>query len=156
MASSNKTTNYQLSQWAAADQVRREDFNMDNQRIDTALKNLDTAIKSVSTAQSAGPKIAIGSYTGDGTYGADAPNQLTFDFTPKFVFIMESSGSIYDRLIAFRGMTSAKGYGSFVDSSYDSTHVITWGTNSITWYNRRGEGYQFNVEQWVYYYLAIG
>lgn len=32
-------------------------------------------------------KIAVGSYTGNGTYGATNPNTLTFDFKPKFVLI---------------------------------------------------------------------
>ena len=36
------TKNYQLNQWDAADRVLREDFNRDNQKIDTALE--ETAI----------------------------------------------------------------------------------------------------------------
>ena len=34
----NHTTNYQLSQWAKSDQVKMEDFNADNAKIDAALK----------------------------------------------------------------------------------------------------------------------
>ena len=32
------TEHYQLNQWDAADRVLREDFNRDNQKIDTALE----------------------------------------------------------------------------------------------------------------------
>ena len=35
---SNQTTNYQLSQWAKSDQVKMEDFNADNAKLDAAIK----------------------------------------------------------------------------------------------------------------------
>ena len=37
---SNYTTNYQLNQWEAGDQVLRTEFNQDNQKIDAALAGL--------------------------------------------------------------------------------------------------------------------
>ena len=37
---SNHTTNYQLCQWQADDQVKRTDFNEDNAKIDAALNDL--------------------------------------------------------------------------------------------------------------------
>ena len=33
----NQTTNYQLNQWEATDQVLRTDFNADNAKVDAAL-----------------------------------------------------------------------------------------------------------------------
>lgn len=36
----NQTTNYQLNQWEATDQVLRTDFNADNAKIDAALETL--------------------------------------------------------------------------------------------------------------------
>ena len=36
----NYTTNYQLNQWEPTDQVLRTDFNVDNAKIDAALKGL--------------------------------------------------------------------------------------------------------------------
>ena len=41
---SNYTTNYQLNQWEAGDQVLRTEFNQDNQKIDTALAGLAAAL----------------------------------------------------------------------------------------------------------------
>ena len=35
---SNQTTNYNLSQWSKSDQVKMEDFNADNAKIDAAIK----------------------------------------------------------------------------------------------------------------------
>ena len=44
---SNYTTNYQLNQWEAGDQVLRTEFNQDNQKIDGALKSNAEAIAAV-------------------------------------------------------------------------------------------------------------
>ncbi len=38
MASTNKTTNYNLNQWTGTDYLKREDLNSDNEIIDAALK----------------------------------------------------------------------------------------------------------------------
>ena len=40
----NHTTNYQLNQWEATDQVLRTDFNQDNAKLDAALAAHDTAL----------------------------------------------------------------------------------------------------------------
>ena len=39
---SNHTTNYSLNQWVKSDQVRMEDFNADNAKIDAALAGLSS------------------------------------------------------------------------------------------------------------------
>lgn len=39
---SNQTSNYSLSQWVKSDQVRMEDFNADNAKIDVALAGLNS------------------------------------------------------------------------------------------------------------------
>ena len=38
--STQKTANYQLNQWVSSDRIQMEDFNTDNQKVDTALKIL--------------------------------------------------------------------------------------------------------------------
>ena len=57
---SNQTANYALNQWVKSDQVRMEDFNADNAKLDAALKaaeqrsaGLDAKI--AATAAAAGP-----------------------------------------------------------------------------------------------------
>ena len=50
---SNYTTNYQLNQWEAGDQVLRTDFNQDNQKIDAALKTNADAIAAEVAARAA-------------------------------------------------------------------------------------------------------
>ena len=41
-----QTTIYKLSQWDPEDRIRREDFNADNLKIETALAKLDTSLLS--------------------------------------------------------------------------------------------------------------
>jgi hypothetical protein len=38
-------------------------------------------------------KFQTGSYTGHGSYGQSNPNTLTFNFVPKFLFVMAAPGS---------------------------------------------------------------
>ena len=71
---SNHTTNYQLCQWEATDKVLRTDFNQDNQKIDAAL--------------AAVPKIAAGTYTGNGA----AARTISLPFTPQVVFLCDQAG----------------------------------------------------------------
>ena len=54
MASTNKTTNYELNQWLGNDYIKREDFNNDNELIDSALKANADAITSEAAARAAG------------------------------------------------------------------------------------------------------
>ena len=43
----NQTTNYQLNQWEATDQVLRTDFNADNAKVDAALAGLAGAVQHI-------------------------------------------------------------------------------------------------------------
>jgi len=57
MASTSKTTQLGLNQWAENDVVRMEDFNSDNKKIDDAFKNLQTDIWAAGTAPPANKKL---------------------------------------------------------------------------------------------------
>mgnify|MGYP001035175882 FL=1 len=48
---SNQTPNYQLSQWERTDQVRMEDFNADNAKIDGAIKAQADALSTETAAR---------------------------------------------------------------------------------------------------------
>ena len=85
---SNQTSNFQLSQWEANDEVLRADFNEDNLKIETAL----TAVKAVTdkayTTDSA--PVVFGWYQGDGA----AQRKIEVGFTPKAVFLCSQTGHI--------------------------------------------------------------
>ena len=76
-----------------------------------ALSALVTAITATNTAVAGGAKIATGSYVGTGTYGADNPCVLTFDFVPLVVFV----------------------YGGWANSSIGIRPYATYWQNGIIW-----------------------
>ena len=92
---SNQTTNYQLSQWSKSDQVKMEDFNADNAKIDAALKaEADTraaAVNAINATLSGAVKLAVGSYTGNGA----SSRIIRVGFTPKAVYVCTTSGYQY-------------------------------------------------------------
>ena len=88
---SNQTSNFQLSQWEANDEVLRADFNEDNLKIDTAL----TAVKAVTDVAFTpeNSPIVIGIYTGDGA----ATRVISLGFTPKAVYLCRYDGATHTR-----------------------------------------------------------
>ena len=111
---SNQTPNYQLSQWVKSDQVKMEDFNADNVKLDGALKaqaetlsGLNATISALQNTvagkqDSAGAvKITAGSYTGNGS----ASRTVSVGFTPKAVLVMNSQGNA--------GLWTGSGYSTF-------------------------------------------
>ena len=75
-----KTENYGLNKWGEHDEIKHEDFNADNAKIDAAIRGNADAINTVITTM---PKIATGTYIGDGAYGRIIP----LEFTPTAVIV---------------------------------------------------------------------
>ncbi len=98
-------------------------------------------------------RIATGSYTGTGTYGASNPNSLTFGFVPKLVFIHESSDGRF-RMCAINGDSQCVS-GTVGSSQY--TIKTAWENKKLSWYNSNENArQQLNNNASVYNYLAIG
>ena len=150
----NYTENYQLNQWEPTDRVLREDFNSDNAKLETALSEM--------AAQMAGfgnCRMAVGSYVGSGGKGPSSPVTLTFDFSPKFLFVRGENyaTSLYGFSGWFlwcAGGDMAKPGMAGGSTSYPN--VITANGNTISWYNGYDAGYQLNAAQQTYYYVALG
>ena len=184
---SNHTTNYQLCQWQADDQVKRTDFNEDNAKIDNALKGLSDGLaaaqaekadqsaldalaaevaKKATTAaleavRAAVPKIAVGTYTGMGKYGASNPIRLNFSGSlsgaPQLLVIKrneDQDGAINRGLIMIRG---AKSVSCFLcrDISSQIQNTVTWNAYAVSWYADNAAS-QMNESGVVYRYFAIG
>ena len=110
-----------------------------------------------------GVKIAVGSYTGTGTYGSSNPNSLTFDFEPKAIFMWAVDNSIRfpntlaaTTYIAAIPANNVYYYGGF-DYPGQTRGKIKRSIDgkTITWYST-DPGYQLNSSAFTYYYLAIG
>ena len=75
----NHTTNYQLSQWVKSDQVKMEDFNADNAKLDAALASHAAVL-----AGKGNCRVEACTYTGT---GLGSTRQFTFSKRPDFVLI---------------------------------------------------------------------
>lgn len=82
---SGQTTNYGLNQWTSEDAVLREEFNLDNKKIDAVLNSCG---------------FAIGSYYGTNSAADDAGQDIDVGFEPTAVIIgYQSSGGEYGTFI---------------------------------------------------------
>lgn len=81
MGSTNKTSNYALSQWEENDFVLREDFNEDNVKIDAQLKTMSNTLGNLG--------IVTGVYNGTGD---TATRYITLGFRPAFVLVTPWGG----------------------------------------------------------------
>ena len=79
---SHQTTNFQLCQWEADDEVLRADFNSDNLKIENALSAIKTVADVAYTPENS--PIVTGTYTGDGA----TTRVISLGFTPKAVLVM--------------------------------------------------------------------
>ncbi len=82
---SNFTENYQLSQWVKSDQVKMEDFNADNAKIDAALASHAAALAGAGNC-----RIEVLSYVGASQDGQNLVKSLTFSGRPAFVLIFSN------------------------------------------------------------------
>lgn len=139
------TSNYQLSQWAATDPVRRTDFNSDNAKIDAAIHALSDCVR-----------VAAGSYTGNGKYGSANPCTLDFTSTlgrpPRLLVVMPEESDYY-WMVTVYGVKVARSYYQQNGSYFITT---TWTGNSVKWYATSSADVQLNKSGQVYRYIAIG
>ena len=98
--------------------------------------------------------IETGSYVGTGTYGSGNPNSLTFNGSPKIVFMKQSppSGSNPGKADVFLIYPGT----SFVFDGNGSMLEITvqWPQNGVSWYSNNAMS-QFNESGDTYVYAAI-
>ena len=154
------TANYQLCQWEPADQVQRTDFNADNAKIDAALSELaadmanKASLSALSSVQASMPRVAVGTYTGNGT----ASRKITLSFTPKAVLVLPQKGPLYESGsvsrtyggLAVTGSNVLDGQGTAVVSIVSNGfQVAYYESNSYTHAASNQSGT-------VYHYFAIG
>ena len=132
----NKTANFQLTQWEKTDRILMEEFNSDNEKIDTALKSNADGVAALQTALAScgNCKIVYGTYTGTGKYGRENPNKLTFSGKPVLVIVQAQSNTTdFDfHLRLVRGCGWAVGD----RGNYSYTNSVAWGENYVSWYNK--------------------
>lgn len=103
------------------------------------------SISGLSETLSGLPKIATGSYKGNG----NAQKSLSFDFEPKCVIVSSNDASNEALLVLIRGVQNAPVY--FNDKSHSVS--VTWDDDSVSWND--GAAYA-NSEYITYGYIAFG
>ena len=175
---SNHTEHFSLNQWLPDDQVKRTDFNEDNAKIDAALNDLSGGLaekagqaaldalaaevaKKATTAaleavRAAVPKIAVGTYTGDGS----AARVIPLPFTPKAVFVITQQSRLFIRESAFYYTYGGLAVtGSPVWDCRDQPTVSVVSGGFQVEYRSLDDGRDntlSNAEDVIYNYLAIG
>lgn len=109
----------------------------------TGVSSLDELVKALGAV-----KVTAGSYTGNGQYGKETPNSLSFPFPPKFLMIAEPQG--YSVIVINNSQYAL--YGG-VGAWY---LFATWSGNSVSWYSPDGERDQMNSSGKTYTYYAFG
>ena len=144
---SNYTTNYQLNQWEAGDQVLRTEFNQDNQKIDAALAGLDgrTAALETTVASKGNSQIYTTSYTGTGGVNEAGACCLIFP-KPPMLFII-GHPLRYGICV---------GRGTVVCVGSDTRQTTTWSSDgtTVSWYNYNA-AMQLNEEGELYQVVAF-
>ena len=143
-----------------------EEFNSDNEKIDTALKSSADGVAAETAAREAGIsalqtaltscvncKIVTGSYTGNGNAGAKNPVTLRFPGKPLLVVIhsVERFNNALDRMLLVNGAKWG-----FSERANYYHNLVTWGETSVSWYDT-DEDYirQLNVPDRTYVYVAL-
>lgn len=157
----NYTANYRLPQWVEDDRILMEDFNQAMETIDAGLhskasgetvtalaESVDSQLEAIAEqiAACGNCQITTGSYIGQGRIGKASSNTLTFSFKPIMLLVYTSAYSSY--LLLMRGKT--------VGVFETTTNTVTWGDNSVSWYNDADVAGQLNTYNTTYSYLCIG
>ena len=131
---SGQTANFGLNQWTMEDKVLREEFNQNNQKIDTAMSCLGNC------------HIEVGTYTGNGSTNS---NRLTFSRRP--VLVLVSGEETYTGIFS-----GSVGSGITPPISDGNSNNYSWSSNTLTWSNGNGlTSIQLNFSGKKYYYVAI-
>ena len=106
-------------------------------------------------------KIKVGTYMGNGNFGASHPTKVTVDFTPKAILIVESYGTSYGTHFVqadtgIRPTMYTADMTLFRTSSAGVNGHISFGANTISWYSESLAKYQQNDEDTMYFYIVIG
>ena len=148
----NKTANFQLTQWEKTDRILMEEFNSDNEKIDTALKSSADGVAALQTALAGAGNCEIGmiSYTGTGKSGDSDPTTVTFPKMPAGFFLCGAEtylvvrgGDDHALMIYYTGSTT-----------YVSQMQVSWKGNQFQISSSKPT-YQLNEEGVPYWGLAF-
>lgn len=131
-----KPTNYQLPKWEKTDRIQMKDFNDMTATLDAALGTI--------------PKLAVGTYVGDGAFGYEHLTILSFDFKPKIVLISAPTLNTCNMILF-----SSAGGNTYLAGGAQNALTAIWSGNQLSWYGNGSGLEQLNNAGTTYYYFAV-
>ena len=131
-----------------------------------AFQQIKTLIDNVQSSTDSKARIQTGSYVGTGTYGANNPCSLTFDFTPSLVIIynkntgglLGNEGNNYNYYTSLEMTIYIPGLEKLYCEFYNKQYVYRYfnlQNNTLQYYSTVLRG-QMNDKNNTYLYVAIG
>lgn len=140
--------------------------------LEVANQKLDDGLAALNALAGTFIRLKAGSYTGTGTFGADNPNTLEFDFEPRIVIVFKSTykPGCYTTSSSDGAYNDIKQEFLFGGSAFyvngGSTNAYTkysMNGKTLSWYSEHsgtvahmGAAMQMNTENATYQYIAIG
>ena len=119
------------------------------------IQDVEESVTAVTTALGTGghnARIAWGTYTGTGTYGASAPTVFSCDFYPVLLVAEWENYQFGHPLVLLNGVvTMPTVYGG----SYHNVSV-NWAARQVTISSTVAADVQFNMEGATYHYMILG
>ena len=171
----DKTANYNLPQWVGTDPIRMKPFNDAFDGIDLALKANADAAQALQSGKADGAatnaalaalaknlgaaghncRIAVGSYTGTGTYGQNNAVSIACDFYPVVLLVAPLDDSpVKNPRIMVRGRTSGT---IRPEGGTNFNLTVVWKDAGVSWYNATATNanQQLNNDE-SYCYVVLG
>ena len=147
-----QTSNYQFNLIESGDTFSPSPLNENAEKAEEILTGLEgelsSQIAAVMAAMGSGgstARIAFGSWTGDGNYGASHKRTLSFGFKPVLVVVLSGYPEQLTHMVR-----------SHTASSYGSTTTVEWGDRSVSfWCYNSADGAMAHDGR-AYHYVAIG
>ena len=159
------TSKYQFKLIEGTDDFSPAPLNQNAQKTETLLAGMeedlaaledsvDSQLAAVTAALGSGghnARIAYGSYTGTGTYGASNPTVFPCDFYPLLVVVEWQNYQYGHPLILARGVTT-------MPTNFNGYHTVTvaWGNTQVEIYTTVSADVQFNMAGEAYHYVILG
>ena len=159
------TSKYQFKLIEGTDNFSPAPLNQNAQKTETLLAGMeedlaaledsvDSQLAAVTAALGSGghtARIAYGSYTGTGTYGASNPTVFSCDFYPLLVVVEWQNYQYGHPLILARGVTT-------MPTNFNGYHTVTvaWGNTQVEIYTTVSADVQFNMAGEAYHYVILG
>ena len=122
----NRTQNYNLCQWEAADKIQRTDFNADNVKIDGALGALAARLSTRGNC-----RVVTGQYTGTGTFGEGNAKIFAFDKPIALLGVATSYGIIFTAPGCDGAFCLCKGMSTLYSATWDGRNRVVFHLNGI-------------------------